>query len=73
MSILRGLLREQSLRVFGLILGCIEQLIKLVLQGMILNHGKVVVILKLLLGLTHNVLVVKEVFGKCVVIRLSLL
>jgi hypothetical protein len=44
-----------------------------VLQGMILNHGKVVVILKLLLGLTHNVLVVKEVFGKCVVIRLSLL
>jgi hypothetical protein len=61
--ILRCLLREQSLRVFGLILRGIEQLIKLVLQGMILDHGKVIVILQLLLGLAHYVLVVEEVFG----------
>ena len=63
MCILRCLLREQSLRVFGLILRGIEQLIKLVLQGMILDHGKVIAILQLLLGLAHYVLVVEEVFG----------
>ena len=73
MCILRSLLSEQSLRIFGLILGGIEQLVKLVLQGMILNHGKVVVILQLLLGLPHDMLVVKEVFGESVVVGLSLL
>ena len=73
MRILRSLLSEESLRILGLILCGIEQLVKLVLQGMILNHGKVVVILQLLLGLPHDMLVVKEVFCEGVVVGLSLL
>ena len=73
MRILRSLMSEESLRILGLIFGSIEQLVKLVLQGMILNHGKVVVILQLLLGLPHDMLVVKEVFGQGVVVGLSLL
>ena len=73
MRILRSLLSEESLRILSLILGGIEQLVKLVLQCMILNHGKVVVILQLLLGLTHDMLVVKEVFSESVVVGLSLL
>jgi hypothetical protein len=44
-----------------------------VLQGMILNHCKVVVILQLLLGLAYDMLVVKEVFSESVVVGLSLL
>ena len=73
MRILRSLLSEESLRILGLILGGIEQLVKLVLQGMILNHCKVVVILQLLLGLAYDMLVVKEVFSESVVVGLSLL
>ena len=73
MCILRSLLSEESLRIFSLILSSIEQLVKLVLQRMILNYGKVVVILQLLLGLAHDMLVVKEVFGEGVVVGLSLL
>ena len=73
MCILRSLLSEQSLRILGLILGGIEQLVKLVLQGMILNHGKVIVILQLLLGFAHDMLVVKEVFCEGVVVGLSLI
>ena len=73
MCILRSLLSEESLRILGLILGGIEQLVKLVLQRMILNYGKVVVILQLLLGLAHDMLVVKEVFGEGEVVGLSLL
>jgi hypothetical protein len=44
-----------------------------VLQSMILNHSKVVVILQLLLGLAHDMLVVKEVFCEGVVVGLSLI
>ena len=73
MCILRSLLSEESLRIFSLILSSIEQLVKLVLQRMILNYGKVVVILQLLLGLAHDMLVVEEVFGEGVVVGLSLL
>ena len=73
MCILRSLLSEESLRILSLILGGIQQLVKLVLQRMILNYGKVVVILQLLLGLAHDMLVVKEVFGEGVVVGLSLL
>lgn len=39
---------------------------------MILNRGKVVVILQLLLGLPHDMLVVKEVFGEGIVVGLPL-
>ena len=53
LGIAAGLLREQLLRVLGFVLGRIQKLVQLVLEGLVLHLSQIALILNLLLGLPY--------------------
>ncbi len=71
-SMIVGLLVKQLLRVLGLMLDSIQQLIQLILECLVLNLCEILLVLQPLSGLPNQVLVVKEVPGQLVVDSLSL-
>lgn len=73
MCVLPGLLPEQCLAVLLLILSGIEYLIKLCLEGTVLDLSEIVLILKALPRFTYQMLIVEEILSQGIVVLLPLL
>ena len=68
-----GLLVEQLLRILGLMLHSIQQLVQLIFESLVFNLCEILLILQSLSGLADQVLVVEKVTSQFVVDGLSLI
>ena len=68
-----GLLVEQLLRILGLMLHSIQQLVQLIFESLVFNLCEILLILQSLSGLADQVLVVEKVTSQFLVDGLSLI
>lgn len=68
-----GLLVEQLLRILGLMLHSIQQLVQLIFESLVFNLREILLILQSLSGLADQVLVVEKVTSQFVIDGLSLI
>ena len=68
-----GLLVEQLLRILGLMLHSIQQLVQLIFESLVFNLREILLILQSLSGLADQVLVVEKFTSQFVIDGLSLI